>query len=101
VNFDAGGRKPPGRLDQRGRVRSARIASDHLLSAGAQRQGRGDARAGEADDQVGPTRQRRTRPAGYAFNPCWKTTKPIAPKAAATIQKRRMIFVSDQACSSK
>ena len=26
---------------------------------------------------------------------------PIAAQAAATIQKRRMIFVSDQACSSK
>ena len=27
--------------------------------------------------------------------------KPIAASAAATIQKRRMIFVSDHACSSK
>jgi len=27
--------------------------------------------------------------------------KPIALQTAATIQKRRMIFVSDQACSSK
>ena len=31
----------------------------------------------------------------------WYTVNPIAAQAAATIQKRRMIFVSDQACSSK
>src|SRR4051812_19971141 len=32
---------------------------------------------------------------------CWKSVKPIAAQTEATIQKRRMIFVSDQACSSK
>ena len=32
---------------------------------------------------------------------CWYSVKPIALQTAATIQKRRMIFVSDQACSSK
>jgi hypothetical protein len=31
----------------------------------------------------------------------WYTVKPTAQHAAATIQKRRMIFVSDQARSSK
>ena len=31
----------------------------------------------------------------------WYSVKPIAANAAATIQKRRMIFVSDHACSSK
>ena len=32
---------------------------------------------------------------------CWYSVKPIAEQTAATIQKRRMIFVSDQASSSK
>ena len=31
----------------------------------------------------------------------WYSVNPIAPQAAATIQKRSMIFVSDQASSSK
>src|SRR4051794_20962519 len=32
---------------------------------------------------------------------CWNRVKPIAAQTEATIQKRRMIFVSDQASSSK
>ena len=32
---------------------------------------------------------------------CWNSVKPIAEQTAATIQKRRMIFVSDHAMSSK
>src|SRR3954454_231811 len=32
---------------------------------------------------------------------CWYSVKRIAAQTEATIQKRRMIFVSDQACSSK
>jgi hypothetical protein len=86
----------------------ARIATDHLLSAGAEGQGRRYARASQADDQIGPCGQWRARLGGAGSHGSgqprtlsWYTTNPIAANAAATIQKRRMILVSDQAWSSK
>ena len=57
-----------------------------------------DARARQPDDQVGPGRERR---AAHHVTDCWYSVKPIAEQIAATIQKRRMIFVSDHAISSK
>jgi hypothetical protein len=45
--------------------------------------------------------ERWRRGATYQNTGCWYSVKPIAAQTAATIQKRRMIFVSDQACSSK
>jgi hypothetical protein len=39
--------------------------------------------------------------AGYPVSDCWYSVKPIALHTEATIQKRRMIFVSDHARSSK
>ena len=48
------------------------------------------------------------RPSGFgagsrAYVPidCWYSVKPIPAQTAAMIQKRSMIFVSDQAISSK
>ena len=40
-------------------------------------------------------------PAADQPTDCWYSVKPIAAHTAATIQNRRMIFVSDHACSSK
>src|SRR3954451_744547 len=40
-------------------------------------------------------------PSGDQVIDCWYTVNPIAAQTAATIQKRRMIFVSDHARSSK
>ena len=37
----------------------------------------------------------------YAVRDCWYSVKPMALQTAATIQNRRMIFVSDHALSSK
>ena len=77
------------------------------MAALAQGERRGDARAGQADDQEGTGRQSRTGRANGQGAPiqmlsdCWYSVNPIALQTAATIQKRRMIFVSDQACSSK
>ena len=51
-----------------------------------------------------PARRRATGRAAAADDhatECWYSVKPIALQTAATIQKRRMIFVSDQAWSSK
>ena len=65
------------------------VVSDHREAAAA----RPRPRRGE------PARSRRE--AGASVSDCWYSVKPIALQTAATIQKRRMIFVSDQACSSK
>jgi hypothetical protein len=54
MHFDARVPKPPD-------LRRARIAADHLLPASAQRQRRGHARAGEADDEERAGWQRWTR----------------------------------------
>ena len=98
MNFDARLGKPPRSFLQSWLVRRARIAADHLLSAGAQRERRSGARTGKTYNEIGTAGQRRAR---LHLMLSWYTVKPIAAKAAATIQKRRMIFVSDQAFSSK
>ena len=84
-------------LDALGRVRPTGVTADHLAALGEDAR-HGRSRAGETDDQVGPLGE------GWsAFHviDCWYSVKPIAEQTAATIQKRRMIFVSDHASSSK
>src|SRR5205085_8079871 len=73
----------------------AGVHADHL-AVRSEHPHRGGARAREADDQVGARRER-----GSHLTDCWYSVKPIEEQMAATIQKRRMIFVSDHAISSK
>ncbi len=52
----------------------------------------------QPDDQVRTVWERR---AHHGVIDCWYSVKPIAAQIAATIQKRRMILVSDHPSSSK
>ena len=106
MDFDASRRKPSCCADQDGVIAGARIAANHLLPAGAQDKRGGDAGAGQPDDEIRTRRERRPVVLARSWRTqprmlSWYTTNPIAPQAAATIQKRRMIFVSDHAWSSK
>ena len=78
-------------------LRFAGIDADHLAVL-EQHACCGDARTRQADHQVRAVGKRR---APAQETDCWYSVKPIAEQIAATIQKRRMIFVSDQASSSK
>ena len=82
----------PGRA---GRV--GEVATHHLAVRGQDACG-SHPRAREPHHQVGPGRQRRAR---LHVIDCWYSVKPIAAHTDATIQKRRMILVSDHASSSK
>src|SRR5205814_7250816 len=84
------------RLELLRRVRRrAGVHPDHL-AVRRQHAHRAGARAREPDDQVGAGREGRPH-----LTDCWYSVKPIDEQMAATIQKRRMIFVSDHAISSK
>ena len=78
-------------------VGEPRVHGDDLLAPCGQRARRGLAGALEAHDEE--------RAVGEPRPPhvmdCWYSVKAIALQIAATIQKRRMILVSDQAMSSK
>ncbi len=77
---------------------TAGVNAEDLLVARTERERRGRPGAGEPDHHIRPVGKSRTR----LHRTLWrKTTKPIAPNSAAMIQKRRMIFVSDQSRSSK
>ena len=97
--------RPEVHVEARGQVRRehrAAVDGDHALAERQQRPRRRDARAREADDEPGAVGQRRSRPSGHhAAMEYWYSVKPIALQIAAMIQKRRMIFVSDQPSSSK
>ena len=84
-------------VELRGLGRLAEVAPDHVAVLGQHAGGRG-AGPREPDHEVGALRQRRP---GLHRIDCWYSVKPIAAEIAAMIQKRRMIFVSDQAISSK
>src|SRR5579871_1940346 len=99
LNFDAGLRKPACRLGELRPGSRAGVPAHHLGTLGAQRKRRRGPRTREPDDQVWTTGK---------WWPCPQppmlslyTVKPTAQQAAATIQKRRMIFVSDHPRSSK
>src|SRR5690349_10975953 len=76
--------------------RVPRIDARDLEAARPERLDRRDPGASEADDQVRAVGERWSH-----LMSCWYSVNPIALQIAATIQKRRMIFVSDHAMSSK
>jgi hypothetical protein len=80
-----------------GARRRAAVHPDRRDPLAAERAQGGDAAAREADDEDRARRERRPR---HVID-CWYSVKAIALQIAATIQKRRMIFVSDQPSSSK
>ena len=87
-------------VSQRGRLRRvARVQAEDLAAGAEHAHCRGPG-AREADHEIRPGRQRRPPRAGHLID-CWYSVNPIDEQIAATIQKRRMIFVSDHARSSK
>src|SRR4029450_5223290 len=83
-------------LDARRRFGAAAIHAEHL-PVRQQHAGRRGARACQPHDQIRPLGKGRP----HGVMDAWYSVKPTAPQIAATIQKRRMIFVSDQPTSSK
>ena len=94
VRLDAGGA-------QTRDIRLAGVDGDHPLAAGRERERRRHPRAGESEHEMGPGRDGRARLHSVWCRLFWYSVKPIALNTAAMIQKRRMIFVSDQPRSSK
>ena len=83
-------------LDPGRRLGPAAVHAEHL-PVRQQHAGRRGARAREPHDQVRPLGKGRP----HGVMDAWYSVKPTAPQIEATIQKRRMIFVSDQPASSK